>query len=201
MEKKEFYVVSPGIVEDTPIFFDAEWFPELPEFNQVEKNPPENSFEPSYIVKLTLERLEIDAALEQYLVSSRFLSLCAAHKCEYINRPLTIELAPGISLQDFRFFCLLSRRSLLDVERSAFVLMDEGLLRPVAERIDKSPVYERIDRFIVKHDVDEDLFFCEELKQAVCSSSFKKAYLTKELIGLDFKRIDENFTFNPWEGW
>jgi len=201
MKKKEFYVVSPAVVKDVPIFFDAEWLPELPEFNQVEKNPPKNLFEPSYTIKLELEQFETDAVLEQYIVSSRFLSLCAAHKCEYIDLPLTIELASGKSIQDFSFFCLLSRYSLLDVEKSEFVLMDEGLLRPMAERVDKSPVYDRIDRFIVKENIGEDLFFCEELKQAVCSSAFKEEYFTKELIGLDFERIDEDFTFNPWEGW
>lgn len=79
--------------------------------------------------------------------------------------------------------------------------MNEALLRPKAERINSSPIYDRIDRFVIKDDVHEDLFFCEELKRAVCSSAFKETYSAKKLIGLTFEKIDESFTFNPWQGW
>lgn len=184
-----------------PLFFDATWSPELPEFNQAEENPQGSSFERCYTVKLELEQFEVDAVLEQYIVSSGFLNLCAMHRCRYIELPLTIELGAGARLRDFSSFCILSRRSLLDVERSEFALMDEALLRPKAERINSSPIYDRIDRFVIKDDVHEDLFFCEELKRAVCSSAFKEAYSAKKLIGLTFEKIDEAFTFNPWQGW
>ncbi|MFR0675080.1 hypothetical protein ACLUUI_16045 [Enterobacterales bacterium AW_CKDN230030176-1A_HGKHYDSX7] len=201
MALKDYYVVSYENAVGIPRFFEAEWYPNLPELNQTRENPERSSFESSYALKLKLEKFEIDAVLEKYIVSSRFVSLCSRFECEYIDVPLKVELGSGEKLEDFRFFYVLSRGSLLDVEKSKFVLTDKRLLRPDSERSGALPVYDRIDRFIVKENIHEDLLFCEELKQAVCSSDFREAYISEKLVGLKFERIDENFVFDPWGDW
>ncbi|MDO7912177.1 hypothetical protein ACI2KC_05050 [Pseudomonas monteilii] len=201
MGLKEYYVVSYEDVADVPLFFEAEWHPKLPELNQTEENPAKSSFESSYELKLKLEKFEIDAALEKYIASSRFVDLCSRLKCEYIDVPLKVELGSGENLENFRFFYILSRGSLLDVEKSKFVLTDKRLLRPDSERINVLPIYDRIDRFIVKEGIYEDLLFCEELKQAVCSSDFRENYISEKLVGLKFERIDEKFVYDPWGDW
>ncbi|MGE8046599.1 imm11 family protein [Pseudomonas monteilii] len=201
MALKEYYVVSYENVAGIPRFFEAEWYPKLPELNQTRENPEKSSFESFYALELNLEKFEIDAVLEKYIVSSRFVSLCSRLECEYIDVPLEVELSSGEKLENFRFFYVLSRGSLLDVEKSKFVLTDKGLLRPDSERLSVLPVYDKIDRFVVKENIHEDLLFCEELKQVVCSSDFKENYFAEKLVGLKFEKIDEKFVFDPWGDW
>ncbi|MNC43803.1 hypothetical protein D3C75_926800 [compost metagenome] len=87
---------------------------------------------------------------------------------------------------------------MLEVDKSKFVLMDEGLLRPEGERQGMPVVYDRIEKFVIRDGIDEDLFYCEELKQMVCSSEFRLGYLERNLVGLEFKKIDGDFIYAPW---
>jgi hypothetical protein len=195
----DFYVVSASENDGISLFFEEEWNPALPEFNQVVKNPELGEFADSYEMKADLERFEVDVVLEQYIASSEFVRMCESQNCSFIDLPLKIVLLGGAETEkEYRFFCVLSRCSLLDSENSVFTLMDERLLRPSEEREGMSPVYDRIDRFVPRKGVSENLFYCEELKQVVCSSLFKADYDEKGLVGLEFQKIDDDFVYAPW---
>jgi len=197
---KEFYMLSAAESDDVPLFFDEVWVPELPEFNQVIANPDVLDFSDSYEVEADLNKLYVDVIFEQYLASSEFIRVCESFNCKFLSVPVMISLRGSTKPEkDYRLFCVLSRCSLLDVDRSTFELVDEGLLRPESERQHMSPLYARIDRFSARSDVDYDLFYCEELKQMVCSSGFREAYLKNSFIGLDFEKIDEGFVYAPWD--
>ncbi|MNH29130.1 hypothetical protein D3C79_893410 [compost metagenome] len=153
----------------------------------------------SYQAKIDLDVFYGDAFFEQYIVSLDFVNLCELYSCKYFSVPLTIELRKGgEASKGYSLFVVQSRCSMLEVDKSKFVLMDEGLLRPEGERQGMPVVYDRIEKFVIRDGIDEDLFYCEELKQMVCSSEFKRAYLEKNLIGLEFKRIDGDFIYAPW---
>ncbi|HGA2320948.1 hypothetical protein ACIPZ5_19590 [Pseudomonas sp. NPDC089428] len=196
---KEFYVINAAEVHGVPLFFDVEWAPQLPEFNQVLENPNSDIFGSSYHAKIDLDEFYGDAFFEQYIVSSDFVSLCELYSCKYFSVPLTVELRKGVGASKaYNLFIVQGRRSILDLDKSKFILMDEGLLRPVGERQGMSAAYDRIEKFVIRGGVDEDLFYCEELKQIVCSSEFRRGYLDRNLIGLEFKKIDGDFIYAPW---
>ncbi|MBA6100551.1 hypothetical protein H4C80_26015 [Pseudomonas juntendi] len=196
---KEFYVINADENHGVPLFFDVEWNPHLPEFNQVLENPSRDMFENIYQAKIDLDAFYGDAFLEQYIVSSDFEHLCELYDCNYFSVPLMLELRKGVKVnKSYNLFFVQGRYSILDVEKSKFVLMNEGLLRPEEERQGMPVVYDRIEEFVVRSGVYEDLFYCEELKQMVCSSEFMCGYFEKKLIGLEFKKIDSDFTYAPW---
>lgn len=196
---KDFYVISASEVGGVPLFLDLEWLPALPDFNQVVKDPMRSVFQDSYVAKVGLDDLSVDVIFEQYLASTDFVSHCESCSCSFIAVPLSVELRNGLSAaKGYSFFYVLSRYSLLDLSCSKFMLMDEGLLRSSDDREGMSPVYERIDKFVPRSDVDCDLFYCEELKQMVCSEEFRVDYLGKGLTGLDFEKIDYDYTYLPW---
>jgi hypothetical protein len=198
---KELYVLSAAEGDDVPLFFDEMWVPELPEFNQVIANPDVLDFSSSYEMKADLNKLHVDVIFEQYLASSEFIRMCENFHCNSLTIPVMISLRGSAKpKKDYRFFCVLSRCSLLDVDRSTFELVDDGVLCPESERQHMSPLYARIDKFFPRSDVEYDLFYCEELKQMVCSSVFREAYLRNSFIGLYFEKIDEGFVYAPWGG-
>ncbi|WP_313712415.1 hypothetical protein [Pseudomonas sp.] len=181
------------------LFFDVEWAPQLPEFNQVLENPSSDIFGSSYRAKIDLDKFYGDAFFEQYIVSSDFVSLCELYNCKYFSVPLTLELCKGVGAgKAYNLFIVQGRRSILDLDKSKFILMDEGLLRPVGERQGMPAAYDRIEGFVIRGGIDEDLFYCEELKQIVCSSEFRRGYLDRNFIGLEFKKIDGDFIYAPW---
>ncbi|WAC00445.1 hypothetical protein OSW16_12660 [Pseudomonas putida] len=196
---KEFYMISAAESDHVPLFFDEVWVPELPAFNQVIANPDVLDFSDSYEMEADLNKFHVDVTFEQYLASSEFIRMCENFNCKFLSIPVMISLRGSTKPEkDYKFFCVLSRCSLLDVERSTFELVDDGLLRPENERQYMSPLYARIDRFCARSDVEYDLFYCEELKQVVCSSEFREAYLKNSFIGLYFEKIDEGFVCAPW---
>lgn len=196
---KDFYVISASENDGAPLFFEEKWKPALPEFNQVVKNPGKPIFADSYELKAGLKRLEVDVIFEKYIASSDFVSVCEVLGCSFINIPLKITLLGRAKTErEYRFFCVLSRCLLLDAENSVFTLMDESLLRPSEERAGMPPVYDRIDKFVPRRNVSEDLFYCEELRQMVCSSAFKDKYEKNDFVGLKFQKIDDNFVYAPW---
>ena len=196
---KEFYVINASEEDGVPHFFDMEWKPQLPEFNQAVANPSRSMLCASYQAKVDLDKFDADAIFEQYIASSDFIRLCESYKCSYFSAPPIIELRKKTKTnKSYNFLCITSRRSILDIEKSRFTLMSEELLRPEAERRGMTAIYDRIDEFAVKPDIEEDLLYCEELRQMVCSSDFKNGYLEKNLIGLDFQKIDDTFVYSPW---
>ncbi len=152
-----------------------------------------------YKAKIDLDTLSGDAFFEQYIVSSDFLNLCELYGCKYFSLPLIIELCKGGTVdKGYNLFFAHSRCSILDSSKSKFTLMDEGLLRPEAERQGMPLIYDRIEEFVIRAGVGEDLFYCEELKQMVCSSEFRHGYFERKLVGLKFKKIDSDFRYAPW---
>lgn len=196
---KNFYLISASEDLSVPLFFDETWKPALPEFNQVVENPARSMFVDHYELEADLDEFNVDIIAEQYIASEKFIRLCEKYLCSFISIPLVLKLRRKVVQEGvFNFFCILSRHSLLDTEKSEYTLMDERLLRPLEERINRSPVYDRIDRLVPRFDVFDDLFYCEEVKQLVCSDELRAEYLATGMVGFEFEKIDENFVYASW---
>lgn len=198
---KEFYVIdSKPDGENIPYFFETIWHPALPAFDLPENTPAVEMFESNYRLAAKIDTLDVDILVDDFLASSNFLELCNSFAVDYLSVPVDVELDGGQKpSKGYNFFCVAARKEILDEEMSIFALMDDRLLRPKSERGDL-PVYDRIDKFVIADGVEDDLFYCEEIKRTVCSAAFKAKFMAMKLTGLNFISIDENYVYAPWDG-
>jgi hypothetical protein len=178
-----------------PYFFDTVWSPDLPLFSLHEALVPVSGFESQYSVVANTQDLNVDVLLNDYLASSRFLRLCDDLAIHYFSVPVKVFLLGGESpKREFVFFCVMDRYFILDNERSVYKLADPGL-----SKRDVLPVYERIEKFVVKKNFTQHLFYCEEIKKMVCSARFKVEFESRFLVGASFTLIDDSYVFSPWD--
>jgi len=197
----QFYMIdSSGDGDSFPLFFDAEWVPDLPEIDWVSKTPSLKDFYSSYNIRAYLDRLSVDVIFEQFLASSDFVSLCDDLGCGIFTIPVTVELnGQERPEKSYSFFLATKRLSILDRKFSRYELMHSGLLRSDSEIKDDVPVYDRIDFFSIRPGVDQHLFFCEETKQMACTDVFRSEFEKRKMTGLEFTLIDEEYKYAPWD--
>lgn len=195
-----FYVVnSSANGEDIPYFFEMNWNPELPVFDLHADSPESNDFARAYKVNADIDNLEVDLLVNDYLASADFLEMCSSLGIDYLSIPAEVILSDGSkTAKRYNFFCIKMRKWALNQQKSVYALADERLLRPQEDR-KIGPVYERIDSFVFKDDVAADFFYCEEIKQVVCSSKFKAEFESRKFSGLNFVAVDDDFIYAPWD--
>lgn len=192
----EYYVIATerdGIT--VPFFLETVWTPDLPIFSLPEAPIATSSFKSHYSLVAKIKELDVDILLNDYIASTDFLKLCNSVSANYFSVPVQIHLKEKKSPQkEFSFFCVTDRHSILDNSKSSYKLAD-----PRLSVTHTYPVYERIDRFVVKSGFAGQLFFCEELKKIVCSARFKKEFESRRLTGAQFTPIDDSYVFAPWD--
>lgn len=195
-----FYVVSSkSNGEDIPYFFEINWNPELPVFDVHAESPDSNKFAGAYRVNAEIDGLEIDLLINDYLASDDFLYMCSSLNTDYLSIPAEVFLNDGSKpAKRYNFFCVKMRKWALNQDKSDYALADEKLLRPQEDR-GFGPVYERIDKFVFKDDLVADLFYCEEIKQVICSSKFKMEFELRSFSGLNFVAVDDGYIYAPWD--
>ncbi|WP_416421567.1 hypothetical protein RAM80_16495 [Pseudomonas sp. App30] len=197
-----FYVMKSAESDNQELsrYYEVDWLPELPLFDYNVETPNRQMFSGVYDVVVKKKELDVDVALDNYLVASPFLSLCDNFAVDYISVGVDVVLLEGKPVdKEFSLFFLKARVSILDDKQSIYTLVDESLLLPVAERLSTDPVYEKIESFVVKDGVSEDLFFCSEIKETVCSEKFKLEFQKQGLKGIKFIAIDAEFLYSPWD--
>lgn len=204
--ESEFFVIeySPND-EGIPHFMDKEWVPELPDYDLFTAPPSPDDFADGYTVKVKSYKLDGDYFPNDNLISSDMLMLLSELNVKCISIPTAVGLykskAPS---KRYYLFYILSYLSIMDESESIFTIstdIETGELNtPEAKGLDKI-YYEKIDKFKVKSDIKEHLFFCREISKPVCSSTFKSRYESLKLSGVKFKKIDGNYKYDAWSGW
>lgn len=194
---KEFYIVKyKPDGKSAPYFFDLEWSPELPEFHYPSKSPTDESFAESYSAVADVKGLRADWLIDHFLGSDRFLAICDEFDCRYVSRAIDLSLSDSSESlsKSYNFFVPLDRVRAMDVEKSSFVI-DGNDKTGFSEDVQ----YEKIDKLVIRNDIELHLFYFEEIREFVCSREFFNVVSEKKIIGLDFSLIDSGFKYAPWE--
>ncbi|MFG1175844.1 imm11 family protein [Erwiniaceae bacterium CAU 1747] len=204
--ESEFFVIeySPND-EGIPHFMDKEWVPELPDYDLFTAPPSPDDFSDGYAVKVKSYKLDGDYFPNDNLISSDMLMLLSELNVKCISIPAMVGLyknkAPS---KNYYLFYILSYLSIIDESKSIFTIstdIETGELNtPEDKGLDKI-YYEKIDKFKIRGDVQEHLFFCKEISKPVCSLLFKSEFEKLKLTGVTFERIDDNYKYDAWSGW
>lgn len=204
--KKSFFVLkySPD-GKGIPSFIDKIWTPELPDYDFYNFAPCAKSFLAKYDVKIKATKLDGDYLPEDELVSDSIRILCEELDVKCICIPVDVRLQRNRTPEKkYNLFFLTSYISILDQEHSVFNISidpETGKLNTPEDRGLHKVFYDSIDLFKVRDDIDENLFFCNEIAAPVCSSAFKDEYENRGLTGITFIKIDDNYKYDAWEGW
>ena len=185
-----------------PYFMDKHWTPELPDYEFYDSPPYEGDFLTVYSLKAKTYQLNGDYLVDENLVSNEMLYLCEKLNVKCIRIPVDINLHRGVRPQKKYFlFFPLSYLSILDKDESTYTIsidLDSGKLNTQEERGLKKTYYESIDKFKIKNNIREHLFFCNEIAASVCSIQFKNEYEALGLTGVSFKEINDNYQYSAW---
>ena len=197
-----FIVQSDPDGKGIPYFMDKHWTPELPDYEFYDSPPCEGDFLNAYSLKAKTYQLNGDYLVDENLVSNEMLYLCEKLNVKCIRIPVDINLHRGFRPQKKYFlFFPLSYLSILDKDESTYAIsidLDSGKLNTQEERGLKKTYYESIDKFKIKNNIREHLFFCNEIAASVCSIQFKNEYETLGLTGVSFKEINDNYQYSAW---
>ncbi|MCU7986726.1 MULTISPECIES: imm11 family protein [Shewanella] len=197
-----FIVQSDPDGKGIPYFMDKHWTPELPDYEFYDSPPCEGDFLNAYSLKAKTYQLNGDYLVDENLVSNEMLYLCEKLNVKCIRIPVDINLHRGVRPQKKYFlFFPLSYLSILDKDESTYTIsidLDSGKLNTQEERGLKKTYYESIDKFKIKNNIREHLFFCNEIAASVCSIQFKNEYEALGLTGVSFKEINDNYQYSAW---
>ena len=181
---------------------DKHWTPELPDYEFYDSPPCEGDFLTAYSLKAKTYQLNGDYLVDENLVSNEMLYLCEKLNVKCIRIPVDINLHRGVRPQKKYFlFFPISYLSILDKDESTYTIsidLDSGKLNTQEERGLKKTYYESIDKFKIKNNIREHLFFCNEIAASVCSIQFKNEYEALGLTGVSFKEINDNYQYSAW---
>ncbi|MGI2102660.1 imm11 family protein [Shewanella oncorhynchi] len=198
-----FIVQSDPDGKGIPYFMDKHWTPELPDYEFYDSPPCEGDFLNAYSLKAKTYQLNGDYLVDENLVSNEMLYLCEKLNVKCIRIPVDINLHRGVRPQKKYFlFFPLSYLSILDKDESTYTIsidLDSGKLNTQEERGLKKTYYESIDKFKIKNNIREHLFFCNEIAASVCSIQFKNEYEALGLTGVIFKAINDNYQYSAWD--
>lgn len=195
-----FIVQSDPDGKGIPYFMDKHWTPELPDYEFYDSPPCEGDFLNAYSLKAKTYQLNGDYLVDENLVSNEMLYLCEKLNVKCIRIPVDINLHRGVRPQKKYFlFFPISYLSILDKDESTYTIsidLDSGKLNTQEERGLKKTYYESIDKFKIKNNIREHLFFCNEIAASVCSIQFKNEYEALGLTGVSFKEINDNYQYS-----
>ncbi|WP_120807061.1 DUF1629 domain-containing protein [Yersinia sp. IP36721] len=204
--ENEFFVIEYAPDDaGIPHFMDKEWTPELPGYDLFTAPPSLDDFSDNYAVKVKSYKLDGDYLLNDNLISFEMLMLNSELNVKCISIPVNVYLYKNKApLKKYFLFYLSSYLSIMDESKSVFTIskdIETGELNtPEAKGLDKV-YYEKIDKFKVKDDIKEHLFFCKEISKPVCSLLFKRNFEMLKLTGVTFEKIDDNYKYDAWGGW
>lgn len=193
--------------EGVPAYMAKEYKPELPDFsfNIFEKPADPSQFAEKYFIKAKASKLDGDFLPEDFLASIEFINLCNKLNVKHIQIPVDLKLYRDKTPEKKYFlFFMLTYLDALDEEKSEFIVsvdINTGKPNTPEGRGLERTYYEKIDKFYVKDDISENLFFCREISKPVCSNKFKEKYESLNLKGIKFTAIDDNYKFDAWAGW
>ncbi|MRX40866.1 hypothetical protein GJU43_16375 [Flavobacterium sp. LC2016-23] len=188
-----------------PHFMDKEWKPELPDYDFFKAPPSSGDFSDHYLAKVKAYNLDGDYFPDDDLISSEMLMLVSKLDVKFISVPIKVSLYRDKTPSNKYFlFYLSSYLSIMDEDSSVFTIskdIETGKLNTPDERGLDNTHYEKIDKFKIRSDIKEHLFFCKEISKPVCSLLFKSEFESLKLRGVKFEKIDDNYKYDPWGDW
>lgn len=198
-----YYVISyrPG-ESGCPEYFDGDL--NLPwEWDEYDPGIDKVEVRHDYIYQARHDFIDFDYC-DEYLVSARFARLCREFGMSERSVPVSIVQSNGAATRkDYVFMLSGDHLSILDEARSDYVVarqLETGEV--VRDRYVPDVVhYDSIARFVVDPGRvgGRQVFRCIDLgRKYVCSESFKAACIEREMSGLAFTPIDEQFRFDAF---
>ena len=200
---EEFFIVN-HLSDDkgAPSFFASEWTPPFPEFHYPSELPGQSDFASSYFIKAKTNLLEADYLVDELLASDAMLELVETLKVPVITCPISIELyRKKTPSRRYNLLIPTNRLAILDQERSIFEIDADkytGKLLMPSDSGTQEVIYARIDKFIIRKGIESHLFYCMEIKETVCSRTFKNAFESHKLTGVKFMALDASYRYDPW---
>ncbi|MEI7418789.1 MULTISPECIES: hypothetical protein [Pectobacterium] len=201
--EKSFFIVqfSPD-GNGVPYFMDKDWSPELPDYDLYNSPPVERLFSESYILKAKTKTLDGDYLVEDNLISMDMYGLCKELNVRCISIPVDIELyRKKVPAKKYFLFFLRSYLSIMDRDNSIYEVSvdhETGKFNTPEDRGLEKTYYESIDLFEIKEEINEHLFFCNEIAAPVCSDIFKSKFELLGLKGVGFKEINSDYKYSAW---
>jgi hypothetical protein len=203
---KRFYVINyepDGI--GSPYYLGGNYDPEEWEFDIDDPNPLDIKVNREHALSVTdpeIKNIDFDFYTpDPTIVSKEFLALCEKQEVAFKAITLDISLAKRKNQgKKYSIFIPATHIALLDIENSVADI--EKILETGENKINPifppNFVYAKIEKFATKEIQTPPLFQCIEIRQLVCTEEFKAEALSRNLKGLKFVPIDEQFQFDPW---
>lgn len=134
------------------------------------------------------------------IVTTSFLEVCDLLSVNYKSSPIKFDLNGEIITDHFYYLLLCDFVSIVDLEKSEYVLDKE---RDTGEDMVWGDfphiyVFEKIDKLVVNNAPKPDFFRAIEIGEYVCSQRFKEEVERRKLKGVKFKEITDKFVYDPW---
>lgn len=179
--------------------FDFEDFKVNPYYysSPLKEDPFSYKFDELYNVKIKTNDLKADFYLLSNLGSEAFVRLLDELNIIYRAIPLNIEMYKKKKPYNNYFLVFITDvLSILDEQHSVFKLMtDKYSNEIIIENGFKK--YDEITKFTIDKQMvlDHHLFYCSEIGKLVCSLTFKEKFVEHNLIGVDFKEINNEYKY------
>ncbi|MDR7343347.1 hypothetical protein J2X14_001759 [Pantoea alhagi] len=186
-----------------PPYIDKKYTPDLPCFDIFTSPPKEEYFIDRYKLRTSVKDMSGDYFLDDDIVSSDLMKMCQGLNVAFLSFPLDIVLnGRKKPSKNYNLFYLKKYISILDIEESSYEIsrdLDSGKLNTPQEMGLDKVYYEKITNFVIKKDINEDLFFCTDIIKPVCSEKFKYLFQEKCFSGINFIPIDNRYSYDAWD--
>lgn len=203
MTNEEYFEIIEGLDNNRNSYylipFDFENFKMDPYYytSPLQEDPLSYKFDESYNVKIKRHDLNADYYLLSNLGSENFIQLLNEFNIKYKSIPLDINLTRNKTPEKKYFLIYIADIiSILNEKLSTFKLMHDKYSGEII--IEKGfKQYDEITKFSIDKEKAHgyDLFYCSEINKLVCSKKFKNKFMKNSLKGIDFKKIDNDYTY------
>lgn len=205
MNPKTFYVIEykPGD-DGCPYYLSGTLNHEAWEWSLFEPDPDKIEIQNEYVYQITDDEIK-DVNFDfyggdTYFFSDSLLAICEEMGVPFRQIPIKIVMPNGWTKQNYSVFLPKDNISLIDSTKSDFKLERNMLTGEVEEyeSFPGNPIYSWIRKFTPRADINKHLFRCLDNMEMVCSSEFMEKCKSRELTGLNFNPIDNEYVYDPW---
>jgi hypothetical protein len=159
----------------------------------------------SKIIDRDIKFIDFDFyGLDSKYVSNIFIELCK--DCDVNFRPIPLDLVLHNRTRPKKsYFIFLPGDHLAILDNTKSIVDPELVVetgKPMTRRFfPEVPIYKKIEKFIPKNILLPNLFQCVELGSLVCTDKFRAQAIARNIRGVQFTPLDENYIYDPWDNW
>lgn len=134
------------------------------------------------------------------VVSKQFLKVCDLLSVNYKAPPIKFELNGQVIIDHFYYLLPCDFVSIVDLEKSEYVFDIDGRTGEAFTFSSFPNIYcfERIDRLVINSAPKPDFFRAIEIGEYVCTERFKEEVERRQLKGVKFTEITDDFTYKAF---